>query len=177
MKPILTLLTLLTTTMLLCGCPFSSAYKLDDGPHQPIDEALIGKWATLMKKPNKEKEEPVKLSIAKMNDMEYSFSISGFIDEMRPYKIITEDSIKGTAFLSTAANRQFLNLLIKDRVYIVEIKNERGSISFLPLAENFTAKMLKNCAALRTAIEYHYKTRVRPMYDDDFCLMEMVKVK
>lgn len=108
--------------------------------------------------------------------MEYNISITGYLDEIRPYIPVINDSINGNAFLSTAVNKSFLNLLIKDRIYIVEIKNEDGKISFLPLSEHFTAKLLRNCASLRTALEYHYKTRVRPMYDDEFCLKEMVKV-
>ena len=176
MKVFLSIPLLLLTAIVLCGCPFSSAYKLDDVPNQPIDEALIGKWAVYVKKPNKEKEEAVKLNISKLNDMEYSIGISGYIDELHPYMNFVNDSISGSAYLSTAINKTFLNLLIKDRIYIVEVKNEQGHLSFLPLSEHFTSKLVRNCAALRTAIEFHYKTRVRAMYDDEFCLKEMVKV-
>jgi hypothetical protein len=176
MKRLILIPSLATLSIILCGCPFSSAYKLDENPQQPVDQALVGKWATFIKKPNKQKEEAVKLSISQKNDMEYSVSITGYIDEVKPYIIFADDSIKGTAHLSTAANKQFLNLFIKDRTYIIELKIYQGKLSFLPLAENFTSKIVKNSAGLRTAVEYHYKTRLQPMYDEDFCLKEMVKV-
>ena len=36
--------------------------------------------------------------------------------------------------------------------------------------------MIFNNAALRNSVEFHYKTRALPMYDDDFCLKGMVRV-
>lgn len=162
--------------LVLCGCPYSSAYKLDEQPTENIDESLLGKWAVFIKKPGKYKEEPVKLNIEKKNDQEYSVSITGYIDEIKPYIIFADDSIKGTATLSTAVNKRFMNLFIKDRTYLVEVKMENGSLSLLPLSEHFTAKMIKSSAALRIALEFHYKTRLNPMYDDDFCLKDMIRV-
>ena len=176
MKLLILIPTLAIVSIVLCGCPYSSAYRLDETPQQSLDESLMGKWAVSIKKPGKVNEEAVKLSISKKNDMEYAVSITGYIDEIKPYIIFADDSVQGTAHLSMLANRKFLNLFIKDRNYIIEMKIENGKLSFLPLAENFTAKIVKNCGALRTAVEYHYKTRVRPMYDEDFCLKEMVRV-
>ena len=138
---------------------------------------MLGNWAAFIKKPGTEKNEPVKLILSKKSETEYNIAFTGYINELKPYKIITNDSIKGTAFMSIVNGKQFLNIEIKARTYIAELKYENNSLSLLPLAEHFTSKMVMSSAALRNCLEVHYKTRVRPMYDDDFCLKEMVKVK
>jgi hypothetical protein len=110
-KPFVQLLLCWAAAVLLCGCPYSSAYKLDDEPLQPIDETLLGSWAAFIKKPVTGKEEPVKIIFAKKSETVYNIAITGYIDELKPYGLIAADSIRGEAFLSTAANRTFLNKL------------------------------------------------------------------
>ena len=77
--------------------------------------------------------------------------------------------------MSLVGDQQFLNININSRVYIAELKLKDDKLSLLPLAESFTAKMIFNSAALRKSVEVHYKTRVHPLLDDDFCLHNMVK--
>ncbi len=161
---------------MLCACPYSSAYKLDDEPLQPVDETLLGKWAAFVKKPGSDKEEPVKLIFTKKTETIYNIAITGYIDELRPHTSFTADSIRGEAFLSVVNNRTFMNLLVNSRNYIGEVKLDKGKLSLLPLSESFTAKMVKSNAVLRTVVEVHYKTRVRPAYDEEFCLKNLVRV-
>ena len=163
----------LSTT--LCSCPYSSAYYLDETPTIYVEDALVGKWIAFVKKPNNNREEAVYLTLSKKTDTEYNISFDGALNELRPYKFITSDSLAGTAFMSTVDGRQFLNININSRVYIAELDFKDDKLSLLPLAESFTAKMIFTSAALRKSVEVHYKTRVHPTLDDDFCLRNMVK--
>ncbi|WP_462222221.1 hypothetical protein [Ferruginibacter sp.] len=175
MKTIFTISLLFFLSVLLCSCPYSSPYKLDESPSIYVEDDLLGSWATFIKKPNG-KEEPVKLILTKKNDTEYNIAFTGYLNELKPFKVLVKDSVNGTAFMSTVAGRQFLNITIKGTNYIAELKLKDGMLSLLPLIEHFTSKMIFNNSELRNSVEFHYKTRVHAMYDDDFCLKEMVKV-
>ncbi|MGF2411932.1 hypothetical protein [Ferruginibacter sp.] len=167
---------LLFLSVLLCACPYSSPYQLDANPNIYVEDDLLGSWATFVKKPVSGKEEPVKLILSKRNDTEYNIAFTGYLDELRPFKLVYKDSVSGTAFMSTVAGKQFLNISIKGTNYIAELKLKNGTLSLLPLVEHFTSKMIQNNAELRNCVELHYKTRVHALYDDDFCLRDMVKV-
>ena len=78
--------------------------------------------------------------------------------------------------MSTVGDKQFLNININSRIYIAELRFMNNSLSLLPLAEHFTNKMIFNSQALRNSVDIHYKTRVHPVLDDDFCLRDMVKL-
>ena len=175
MKTIFTISLLFFLSVLLCSCPYSSPYKLDESPSIYVEDDLLGSWATFIKKPNG-KEEPVKLILTKKNDTEYNIAFTGYLNELKPFKVLVKDSVNGTAFMSTVAGRQFLNITIKGTNYIAELKLKDGMLSLLPLIEHFTSKMIFNNSELRNSVEFHYKTRVHAMYDDDFCLKEMIKV-
>lgn len=175
MKTIFTISLLFFLSVLLCSCPYSSPYKLDESPSIYVEDDLLGSWATFVKKPSG-KEEPVKLILTKKNDTEYNIAFTGYLNELKPFKVLVKDSVNGTAFMSTVAGRQFLNITIKGTNYIAELKLKDGMLSLLPLIEHFTSKMIFNNSELRNSVEFHYKTRVHAMYDDDFCLKEMVKV-
>ena len=176
MKTLITISFISLLCVTLCSCPYSSPFKLDDAPNMYVEEQYLGKWATFVKQTRTEREEPVKLILSKKNDMEYNIAFTGYLDELQPYHVIKGDSIKGTAFMSTIGNKQLLNITILSKVYIAEIKLKDNKLYLLPLVEHFTSKMIFNNAVLRKSVEVHYSTRVRPMYDDDFCLKEMVKV-
>ena len=175
MKKLFEISMLFFLTVTLCACPYSSAYYLDETPNIHVEDALLGKWIAFVKKPNSTREEAVYCSLEKKNDTEYNISFSGSLDALRPYKYITSDSLVGTAFMSTVENRQFLNIRINSRVYIAELEFKDDKLSLLPLAESFTAKMILNNESLRKSVEVHYKTRVHPILDDDFCLRNMIK--
>lgn len=175
MKKLFEISLLFFLAVTLCACPYSSAHYLDESPVNKVDETLIGKWIAFVKKPNNPREEAVYVTLEKKNDSEYNVSFSGNLNELRPYRYITSDSLAGTAFISLVDNRQFFNIKINARVYIAETRFKDGKLSLLPLAESFTAKMIFSSEALRKSVEVHYKTRVHPMLDDDFCLRDMVK--
>lgn len=165
--------------ILLWGCPYDSPYGIDAVPQQYIDEALLGKWAAFVQRPsyeNEYKESPVKIIFEKRSDMEYDLSITGYIGELRNYRVIDNDTIKGTAYLSLVDGRQFLNTFIKGKMYIAEIKRENNAVSILTLAEHFTSKYIKNSNELRNALSIHYKTRSGPMYDEWFVAKNLQKV-
>lgn len=176
MKTLLNISLLFFLSALLSACPYSSVYKLDDAPSIYVEDALLGKWATYVKKPDTDKEEPVKLILSKKSDTEYNIVFIGYTKELRPFNIVTSDSIKGTAFMSTVGDNQFLNISIKSQTFIAELKVKDDKLSLLPLAEHFTSKFIQNNAALRNSLAFHYKTRVHPMFDEDFCLKDMVRV-
>ena len=160
----------------LCSCPYSSAYYLDETSGMNVEDALLGKWTTLVKKSGSSREEEIHLTLSKRTDTEYNISITGNLNELQPYRVLISDSLTGTAFMSLVDDRQFFNININSRVYIAELKLKDEKLSLLPLAESFTAKMIFNSAALRKSVEVHYKTRVHPLLDDDFCLRNMVKL-
>ncbi|MBL0357767.1 MAG: hypothetical protein IPP72_13170 [Chitinophagaceae bacterium] len=179
MKGLLHTILFFLVSILLWGCPYDSPYGIDAAPQQYIDEALIGKWAAFVQRPSYEndyKESPIKIIFEKRSDMEYDLSITGYIDELRRYRVIDKDTIKGTAYLSVIDSRQFLNTFIKGKMYFAEIKRDNNSISILTLAEHFTSKYIKNSNELRNAISIHYKTRPQPMYDEWFVAKDLQKV-
>src|SRR5206468_986490 len=107
---------------------------------------------------------------------EYNIAFIGYADELRPYHVVTTDSVKGTAFMSIVGGRQFMNINIKSMIYIAELKFKDDKLTLLPLVEHFTSKMIFDNTALRNSVEYHYKSRVHPMIDTDFCLRDMIRV-
>jgi hypothetical protein len=159
----------------LSACPYCSSHGLDDNPNIYVEDALLGNWNTFLKKPNDDKTYPVTLSLSKKNDTEYKVLFSGYVDQLRPFKVVDTGSVAGSAFMSTVDGRQFLNITIKSRTYIAELQFQNDRLSLLPLAEHFTSKMIFTSEALRNSVSFHYKSRVHPVYDDDFCLKDMVK--
>lgn len=176
MRAINTILLLISLSTLLCGCPYSSRYSLDESPTIYVEDGLLGKWATFVKKPGSNKEEPVKMVLSKKNDTEYNIAFTGYLDELKRFGVVKADSINGTAFMSTVGQHQFLNINIKDKIYIAQFVVKDETLSLLPLVEHFTAKMVQNNQGLRTAVAFHYKMRVHPLVDEDFCLRDMVRV-
>lgn len=179
MKKIIPVSLLLILSVFLMGCPYDSPYNLDETPQQNIDESLLGSWATFVKKSGNaahSKEDPVKIILSKRSDVDYDIAITGYIEELKPYHVITNDTIKGTGYLSDLSGKQFLNAYIHGKVYIAEVKREIGSISILPLSEYFTSRLVKNSRELRTAVEFHYKVKLSPGYDPFFSLKKLQRV-
>jgi hypothetical protein len=167
---------LTSLAILLYACPYSSSHMLDENPGIYVEDDLIGNWATFIVKPKTGKEEPVKVILSKKTETEYNISFTGSINELKPFKVINRDTVNGSAFMSTVAGKQFLNISIKGSNYIAEIIYKNGLLSIMPLSEHFTAKMVMSNYDLRNCVELHYKTRTRPLYDDEFCLKEMIRV-
>lgn len=176
MKKILHILLLGVLCISLCSCPYSSAYNLDEEPVIYVEDALIGNWLAYIQEQGKTKQESVTMSLNKKSDTEYYISFTGYLDNLKQYNSITGDSLTGTAFMSTIDDLQFLNIKINSRVYIAQLVLKNNNLSLLPLAEHFTSKMIFNSQDLRNSISFHYKTRVHPVLDDDFCLKNMIKL-
>jgi hypothetical protein len=176
LKAFSTILILIGLSVVLCGCPYSSAYTLDETPTIYVENALVGNWATFVKKAGSSKEEPVKMILSKKTETEYNIAFLGYIDELKRFGVVKADSVTGTAFISTVGDNQFLNINIKDKIYIAQLIVKGETVSLLPLVEHFTAKMVHNWQGLRAAVTYHYKMRVHPMLDEEFCLRDMVRV-
>src|SRR5450631_3374409 len=122
MRSLYTISLLFPLCVSLCSCPYSSIYKLDDNPGIYVEDVLLGKWATFVKRPGTEKGEPVKMILSRKTDTEYNIAFIGYSDELRPYHVVTADSVLGTAFMSTVNGKQFLNINIKSNIYIAELK-------------------------------------------------------
>ena len=176
MKKLFKISFLFFLSVTLCACPYSSAYYLDENPTIYVEDALVGKWITFKKELGSNHEEAVYLTLSKRTETEYNISFTGRLDKLRPFKVLISDSLTGIAFMSTVGDHQFFNININSRVYIAELDLKGDKLSLLPLAESFTSKMIFTSAALRKSVEVHYKTRVHPVLDDDFCLRDMVKV-
>jgi hypothetical protein len=176
MKKLFEISLLFLLSVALCACPYSSAYNLDETPTMYVEDALIGNWVTFVKKPNSSREEPVSINLSKKTDTEYHISFTGNLKQLLPFYRINSDTLTGSAFMSTVGGNQFLNIRVNARTYIAQLILKNGKLSLLPLAEHFTAKMILNSDALRNSVDFHYKTRVHPVIDDDFCLRNMVKL-
>ena len=160
----------------LCACPYSSPYNLDAEPTIYVEDALIGNWFAIIQKPGFTKQETVTLSLRKKTDTEYLISFTGYLEELKKFNVVKSDSVTGTAFMSTVDGMQFLNINIHSRIYIAQLKFTYDKLSLLPLAEHFTGKMIFNCEALKNSVSFHYKTRVHPVLDDEFCLRDMTRL-
>ncbi|CAN5757551.1 hypothetical protein BH11BAC4_BH11BAC4_01500 [soil metagenome] len=167
---------LIPLTIFLYGCPFSSSYKMDATPGVYAEDILLGNWATMITTKNG-KQLPVKMILGKKSDNEYSIAFTGYISDLAMYRVIENDTIKCTGFVSNARDRQFLNISLNEQTYIAELIYKENRLSLLPLAEKFTAKYIKSDEDLRIAVEFHIRTRVAPVYDEQFCLRDMVRVK
>ncbi len=179
MKKILHLFLFTIMLITLWGCPYDSPYSIDTTAEENIDESLLGSWATFVSKPandQEHKEDSVKIIFSKNTDLEYNIAITGYLNELKPYKVVTNDTIKGTAFISTIAGKRFLNGFIKGKTYLAEIKKDNNNLSVLCLSEHFTVKYIKSSKELRKALEFHYKVANTPMYDDYFVLKNLQKV-
>ena len=159
----------------LCACPYSSPYNLDNEPTIYVENVLLGNWLGLIQKEGSLKQESVKVTLSKKTDTEYNISVTGYLEDLKPFRVVKADSINGTAFMSTVDDMQFLNINIQSRIYIAELKFKDDKLSMLPLAEHFTGKMIFNSEALRNSVSFHYKTRVHPILADEFCLRDMIK--
>lgn len=175
MKKLFEISLLFFLSVSLCSCPYSSAYNLDETPNIYVEDALLGNWVTFIKKPGSSREETIYLHLNKKTDTEYDISFTGNLNELRPFNHMTSDSLTGSAFMSTISGRQFFNIKINSRIYIAELILKDDKLSLLPLAEHFTNKMIFSSEALRNSVDIHYKTRVNPVLDDDFCLRDMIR--
>lgn len=166
-------------SLLLLGCPYESPYGIDDTAQLPIDESLIGKWATFVTKPGFEgyqKDEAIKIIFSKESDNEYHIAITGYLKELNQMKLTENDSLQCSGYLSEVSGKRFLNVFFRGRMYIAEVKQDAKGLSILALATQFTPLFPKKSADLRAAIAHHYRIRPVPMYDEYFVLRNLQRV-
>jgi hypothetical protein len=166
-------------TPFLYGCPYYSPYPIDPTPQMDINTTLIGNWATLVTRVVNDKTsytEPVKIIFKQRNEKEYNIFITGYINELAPFHLVDEDTIRGTAFLSTIKKQVFINAFIKSRYYFAELQEKGNQFSILPLEDGFTAKHVKSAADVRAVIGYHYATRLEPRISEAFSLRGLQRV-
>ncbi len=179
-KPAHGLLMVIVITALamgLCGCPYNSVYQLDDTPQIAVDTELLGNWETYMEleigHPQK-----ITLNLSTSDDPnQYNISCSGYFGRKNKKGVAQKDTISGVAFFSDVKQRRFVNVQLFKRTYIAEFVYENDEISFLPLSEHFTTFIIKSNLTLRRLIDYHFDTRMYPLYDETFSLQKMKRVK
>ena len=180
MKKTAPLFLLIALAVLLTACPYQSQYAIDETPLLNIDENLLGSWAAMVPKPTNDghfKEEPVKIIFFKKSDVEYDIKLTGYIDELKRYVPIQNDTITATGFISTIEGMMFLNVQINNTNLIAAVKNENKFLSILFLKDGFTPRFAKNASDVKKAIIYHYKTVAQPFYDDWLVLKNLQRVK
>ena len=160
MRSILTSISLILMCALLCGCPYYSPYPLETEPTEQIQESWLGTW----KRTGNPGSEKTYVTLSRSNDKEYGIAVSG---SLKAFTSLTlKDSIKATGYASTVDKLHFLNVFYNSRWYIVQVVEKDNKLSFLPLAEHFTTKIVTNSSALKTAVSYHFKHRQLAAYDD-----------
>lgn len=166
----------LTAILCLYGCPYSSVYRIDQEPEVHVEDMYIGKWATMATVPNGKKY-PVKMIFDKYSEFEYNIFFTGYMKDLDPFRLSVNDTIRGTAFMSIVSDRKILNINIRGEYYLAECKYQNGKLSVFPLCDHFTNKIIKRSSELRLALEWHFKSRVFPLYDETYSLKDMVRVE
>lgn len=175
MQKAIHILLLFASVFMLCACPYSSSHSIDKEPAIYIEDALLGNWQAFVKKRRSSGDGVINMELTKKTDTEYNISFTGYLDDLKPLRVVKQDSINGTAFMSTVDGRQFLNIHIYYKFYIAELILKDDKLSLMPLAEMFTNKMIFDSETLKACVAVHYKTRVHPLYDSDFALRDMIK--
>jgi hypothetical protein len=159
----------------LSGCPYSSAYTIDHEPQLEVNETLLGKWAGYNIDQRGEKR-PVKMILSKRGDKEYGVLFTGYLDELTHCGIATNDTVQTVGNMASVDGREFMQIHFRAETYIAEVKLTDGKLSFLPLCEHFTNRIVKSSDDLKRSVFFHFKTRLYPLYDEPFCIYNMVKV-
>lgn len=163
------------TLFVLSGCPYRSVYSIDAEAQLPINESYIGTWEAMAVDAN---AKPIKvtLNLSKNTDSVYNVEFSGYFGRVNKKKKPVMDTIAGTSYLSNVSSREFMNIKVRNLVFIAQVLYKNDELSMLAMTENFTNKMIKCDEQLRNALAYHFRTRLNPLYDDDFCLKNMKRV-
>lgn len=161
--------------VVLSGCPYRSIYAIDTEPQLPINESYLGTWETMAVDAN---SKPIKvtLNLTKNTDSVYNIEFSGYFGRVNKKKKPVIDTIAGTSYLSNIGTREFMNIKVKKLVFIAHVIYKDDELTLFAMTENFTNKMIKCDEQLRNALAYHFRTRLNPLYDDDFCLKNMKRV-
>lgn len=184
------LFALFVCSIFLMGCPYYSTYTIDTNPQNQVNNQYLGKWQGALIDEQGEKKN-VKLDISKIDDYYYEFLFHGqFFTKKKKTKSCfikrlfnkskknepLEDTICCSAFVSYVSNREIMNINLKGVNYYAEVLFENDLLTLLPISENFSSKVILSDMELREALEFHYKSRLFPYYDEPFCLRSMKKI-
>ena len=159
----------------LSGCPYRSIYSIDTEPQLPINESYLGTWETMAVDANA-KPVMVRLNLTKNSDSIYNIEFSGYFGRLNKKKKPVIDTIVGSSYLSNIGSREFMNIKVRKLVFIAQVIYKNDELNLLAMTENFTNKMVQCDEQLRNALAYHFRTRLNPLYDDDFCLKNLKRV-
>lgn len=159
----------------LSGCPYRSIYSIDTEPQLPINESYLGTWEAMAVDANA-KPVSVRLNLTKNTDSIYNIEFSGYFGRVNKKKKPVIDTIVGSSYLSNIGSREFMNIKVRNLVFIAQVIYKNEELTLLAMAENFTNKMVKCDEQLRNALAYHFRTRLNPLYDDDFYLKNLKRV-
>ena len=165
--------TVLCLMIVLCGCTYQSAHRIDSNPQIQVEEVYLGNWEGSITDETYGKRTDFKMMLSRKNDVEYNLNFIGLFGRVNKKNVPQIDTVKSTAFISEVNNRLFMNVTMDARVYIAEFIYHNDEISILPMAEEFTSFILTKDEQLRTILEYHLKTRLKSSYDRSFCMRNM----
>jgi hypothetical protein len=170
-----TFCTAISIMILLCGCPYYTAFPIEKTPQVEVNYSYLGSWKGRFIDEISGNAKAIKLNITKADDFNYALQITGKFENSLNKKNV-EDTVYATMFMSIINNKQIANVILDNRVFFADVSYQNDQISFLPLAENFTSFFVKTDAELKNRITYHFKTRLHPLYDESFCLRNLTKV-
>lgn len=170
-----TFCTAISIMILLCGCPYHTAFPIEKTPQVEVNYSYLGSWKGRFIDEISGNAKAIKLNITKADDFNYALQITGKFENSSNKKNV-EDTVYATMFMSIINNKQIANVILDNRVFFADVSYQNDQISFLPLAENFTSFFVKTDAELKNRIAYHFKTRLHPLYDESFCLRNMTRV-
>ncbi len=174
----------------LLGCPYYSTSTIDTNPQNQVNSQYLGKWQGNIIDEQGEKKN-VQLDISKIDDYYYEFLFHGqFFTKKKKTKSCfikrlfnkskrnepIEDTVCCSAFVSYVAQKEIMNINLKGVNYYAEVLFENDMLTLLPISENFSSKVILSDMELREALEFHYKSRLFPYYDEPFCLRSMKRI-
>lgn len=170
----------------LQGCPYATHCFIDTNPQNQVNENYLGKWQGELVDENGLKK-TIKLDINKIDDYYYEFlfhgfffpkpkakkNIFGFFKKKKKEYQTVEDTIRCSAYASYVMEREVLNIEVQGINYLAEISLKDNNLTLLPISEKFSSKVILSDFELREAMEFHFKSRLFPSYDEAFCLRNM----
>jgi hypothetical protein len=159
------------------ACPFSTFRQLDDTPQIQVNPTLFGTWSGSAQNEVTGKRTQIELRISGEDDYHYKLTFIGFLGRTDRKRRPLLDTLNAKAFMSALEERNFLNVKVDGRTYLVELKHDqKDELTLLPLAEQFTSFGIRTNEDLKKVVINHFKTRLDPLYDKSFCLRGMKRV-
>jgi hypothetical protein len=170
-------LTAILVLVVCTGCPYQSKHQLEDIPSLEIEKNFIGKWRGNIKHEVTGEETSVKLEIDQHSSNEYQLDFIGyFLKRKDKKKRLILDTVSATGFMSMIESKMIMNIKYHDQVYLADFYYANDQISLLPMSDHFTSFMIRSNQQLKNVVAYHFKSRLKPLYDESFCLRNMSRI-